>query len=111
MSCSALLAGASRSPIQGGVSPGRSAGANGAGYGWGCCRIVVWLSVLPTANSGPPVRPDRLPPLQMNPPAVLKPAGNALAGGTAVHWVPFHCSVTEPFRLMAQTSLALKIGR
>ena len=88
---------ASRSLIQSGVSPGRPAGADPAGYGWGCCRIVVWLSVLPTANSGPPARPDRLPPLQMKPPAVLKSAGSALAGGTAVHWVPFHCSVTAPF--------------
>src|SRR5271170_3417437 len=75
-------------PIQSAVSPGRAAGAHGEDYGWGCCRIVVSLSpLLPTANSGPPVRPDRLPPVP-EPPATLKPAGSALAGGTAVHWVP-----------------------
>src|ERR1700691_6510901 len=68
---------ASRSLTQSAVSPGRPAGADSAGYGWRCCKIVVSLSpLLPTANSGPPVRPDRLPPLQMKPPEVLKSAGS-----------------------------------
>src|SRR5580658_4721040 len=79
----------SRLLLQRAVSPGRAAGADGAGYGWGCCRIAVWLSPLsPTANSGPPVRPDRLP-ADPRPSATRKPGGSGLAVGTAVHWVPF----------------------
>ena len=105
-SCSALLTGRrdrwSRAPSAPAGRPGltprvRAAAAAGSWSRCSCCR---------RRTAGRP--PGRTGCRRCwNRRRSWKPAGSALAGGTAVHWVPFHCSVTVPSRLMVQTSLAL----